>query len=328
MSSPDLSVVIVSFNAREALRDCLVGLAREAADLACETFVIDNASRDGSADLVETEFPQVHLLRSDTNLGFAAANNRVFPLARGRHIALLNPDAVPQAGSLERAVARMDAEPEVGLAGARLVAPDGSWQPSARSFPSALNDLLVLSGLSSRFPRSRFFGRADRTWADPAEAADVDWVPGAFSIIRRDVLQRVGDFDERFFLYYEEVDFCRRIKAAGYVIRYWPDVVVTHRGGECAKSHAEMDFSASGSQLTAWRMRSALLYHRKHGGRPAAWAAAGAETMWYALRAYRNARSGNADRRRKAAESRRRIALMRQAWSDTAGGLISPARPW
>ena len=228
--TPDVSIVVVSFNTRDLLRECLKSLERECAGLRCEVFVVDNNSRDGSADMVEQEFPAVKLTRSTVNLGFAAANNRALPLARGRYIVLLNSDAFFQPGALQLSVSHMDAEREVGLGGARLVGRDGSWQPSARLFPSLLNDFLTFTGLSARFPASRFFGRFDRTWANPSEPADVDWVPGAFSIIRREVFEQLGYFDEAFFLYYEEVDLCRRIKAAGYRIRYWPDLVVTHCG--------------------------------------------------------------------------------------------------
>ena len=158
--------------------------------VASEIFVVDNLSRDGSADMVAAEFPQVRLIRSDCNLGFAAANNRAFEIASGKYIVLLNSDAFLQPGALRRAVEYMDADPRIGLGGARLVGRDGSWQPSARLFPSLLNDFLTLSGLAARYPAFAFFGRFDRTWADQDVAAEVDWVPGAFSIIRAAVLHK------------------------------------------------------------------------------------------------------------------------------------------
>ena len=128
----------------------------------------------------------------------------------------MNSDAFLKPGALALSVEHMEKNPNAGLGGARLVGRDGSWQPGARMFPSTLNDLLMMSGLAANYPASQFFGRADRTWANPSEPAAVDWVPGAYSIIRKDVLDRIGGFDQRFFLYYEEVDLCRRIKAAGY----------------------------------------------------------------------------------------------------------------
>jgi GT2 family glycosyltransferase len=319
--TPDISVVVVSFNTRDLLRECLRSLDQACEGLRCEVFVVDNISRDGSADMVEREFPAVKLIRSTVNLGFAAANNRAFPLVRGRYVVLLNSDAFFHPGALQRSVSHMDAEQEVGLGGARLVGRDGSWQPSARLFPSLLNDFLTLTGLSARFPHSRFFGRFDRTWANPNEAADVDWVPGAFSILRREVLEQVGYFDEAFFLYYEEVDLCRRIKAAGHTVRCWPDVVVTHYGGESSKTVQTLTMSSSGSQLTLWRMRAAFLYFRKHHG-ATAWFARQLEKIWHQLRAWKN---GSSD---KAEESRVIIALLDRAWAETNGGAVSPPRPW
>lgn len=324
-SQPDVSVIVVSFNTRDLLRECLQSLAREAGGVNYETIVVDNASKDGSADMVEREFPEAKLIRSATNLGFAAANNRGFAVAKGRYVVLLNSDAFLQPGALPLAVERMDTDPCIGVGGARLVGRDGLWQPSARMFPSLANDFLTLSGLSAKYPRSHFFGRFDRTWADPNEAAEVDWVPGAFSIIPRDVLESVGYFDESFFLYYEEVDLCRRIKAAGYSVWYWPDVVVLHLGGESSKTVKHLTISSAGSQLTLWRMRSALLYYRKHHGWRGAWLAKELETTWHRLRAGKNAMRSAQN---KANDSSVIVALMQQAWRETKGGRVSPPRPW
>lgn len=323
---PDASVVIVSFNTRDILRTCLASLKRATGDLDIEVIVVDNASHDGSADMVAAEFPGVSLVRSAVNLGFAGGNNAAFGQAHGRHVILLNPDTVLGRDTLDRAIAHMDTAPSVGMAGGRLLNRDGSDEPAARQFPSVFNDFLALSGLAARFPRSRLFGRFDRTWAPVAQPADVDWVPGAFAIIRGEVLAQVGHFDERFFLYYEEVDLCRRIKAAGWRIRYWPDIVVHHWGGESSKTLTDQAISSSGSQLVLWRMRSALLYYRKQHGRLTAWAAAQLEIGWHALRRAKVALiGGNPD---KSAESTQVVSLMRQAWTETAGGRVSPSRPW
>ncbi len=325
---PDLSVVVVSFNTSDLLRKCLQGVDAQAGDLSLEILVVDNASRDASADMVAAEFPHVRLIRSAANLGFAAANNLAFAKARGRYVLLLNPDAVARPGTLARAVARMDASPKVGAAGARLLGPDGSLQPSARCFPSIVDEALTLSGLAARFPQSRFFGRFDRTWADPMQDARVDWVPGAFVIVRREILEAVGNFDEAFFLYYEEVDLCRRISAAGHEIWYWPELVVEHIGGACSKTQQSMNVSRKGTQLTLWRMRSGLLYWRKHHGAIGAWCAATLESAWHRLRARRHVSASSQERRDRYEESMSQVTLMAQAWAETAGGRISPARPW
>ncbi|HKD68681.1 MAG TPA: glycosyltransferase family 2 protein [Candidatus Binataceae bacterium] len=326
--APDVSVVIVSFNTRDLLRECIGTLYRQADGVSLETIVVDNASRDSSAEMIDAEFPEIKLIRSDINLGFAAANNRGFAVARGRYVVLLNSDAFPETDALRRSVEKMDRAPRVGLAGARLIGRDGSWQPSARTFPSVLNDFLALSGLAAKYAHSRFFGRFDRTWADQQQPAQVDWVPGAYSIIRRDLLEQIGYFDERFFLYYEEVDLCRRVKAAGYQVWYWPDVVVVHLGGESSKTVTRLSMSSSGRQLTLWRMRAGYLYYRKHHGFAGAFCAMNAEAQWYRLRALLARRRRDPNSLAKAEDSQLMVAASQQAWRDTRGGLICPPKPW
>ena len=171
-STPDVSMVVVSSNSNDLLRDCLQTLKREAGDITYETLVVDNASRDGSADMLQQEFPAVRLVRSPVNLGFAAGNNRAFHMAQGCYIVLLNSDAFMRPGTLSKAMEHMEKNPDVDLGRGQLVGRDDTWQPSARMFPSSLNDFLMLSGLAAKFPRSRLFGRFDRTWADPLMGSD------------------------------------------------------------------------------------------------------------------------------------------------------------
>ena len=323
----DVSIVIVSFNTREVLRECLESVERESAGLRVEVFVVDNHSSDGSPEMIEREFPQVRLFRSEVNLGFASANNVALEVVRGRYPVLLNSDAFLRAGALALAVQHMDENPAVGLAGARLVGRDDAWQPSARMFPSLLTDFFVMTGLAGKFPRSRVFGSFDRTWADPMVACECDWVPGAFSIIRAEALRKAGLFDPEFFLYSEEVDLCRRIQGAGYKIRYWPDIVVTHIGGESSRQVKSLEMSKVGAQLVLWRMRSTLLYYRKHHGMGAWWAKV-LEIALYRLVMLRNSFTSDSHRQARAREHRKLIAIMNQAWADTQGGRVSPPRPW
>jgi GT2 family glycosyltransferase len=325
--SADVSVVIVSFNTCDLLARCLRTLMQELNGIQAEVFVVDNASSDGSPDMVEAQFPSVRLIRSAVNRGFGAANNIALRQATGRYAILLNSDAFPQPNAFRRAIEHMDADTDVALGGARLIGQDGSWQPSGRLFPSLLNDFLTLSGLSARFPYSSFFGRADRTWADIQRSAEVDWVPGAFSIIRRSVLDQVGLFDEAFFFYYEEVDLCVRLKQAGYRVWYYADVVVVHLGGESSKKVTSQQLSESGVQLAAWRMRSAFIYYRKHHG-PLARAAKELERLWYFGRVLKNRLRHSSPAGNKANESARAIRLLEKAWLETSGGVISPERPW
>ncbi len=326
----EASVVVVSFNTKDILRECLESVERESNGLRIQILVVDNHSSDGSPEMVENEFPRVGVLRSSVNLGFGAANNLAIQAAEGRYVILLNSDAFLGPGSLRLAIRQMNLHREVGLAGARLVGRDFSWQPSARMFPSVVSDILVLTGLAARFPKSRLFGYFDRTWADQLEPAPVDWVPGAFSIVRADVLKSVGLFDPRFFLYSEEVDLCRRIKGAGYEIWYWPDIQVIHIGGESSRQVNDLELSHSGStQLVLWRMRSTLLYYRKHHGAQV-WLVKWLELALYRFSYLRNRFSFDPKRKfsTRASRSQNLAALMQLAWKETKGGRVSPPRPW
>lgn len=330
-----VSVIVVSFNTRDLLRECLTALREECTrlpeGLTAEILVVDNASRDGSADMVAAEFSgpgtPVRLIRSDVNLGFGVANNRAIEAAEGRYLVLLNSDAFFHSGALARAIDHMEIDPSAGVGGARLVGRDGAWQPAARMFPSILRDAFVLTGLAARYPHSRLFSAAERTWADPAVPAEVDWVTGAFMILRRAALEKTGLFDPAFFLYCEEVDLCRRVKNAGFCVRYWPDIVVTHLHGESSRQVGEQVFSENESQVVLWRMRSMLLYYRKHHG-ATVWLARWLEEGLYALRFLRNRFSRTPRRRERAREAVMLLRLLRQAWKETRGGRVSPPSPW
>ncbi|MBB6142786.1 hypothetical protein HNQ77_000724 [Silvibacterium bohemicum] len=324
---PDVSILIVSFNTRVVLRECLESIERESAGLNVEISILDNNSVDGSPEMVERDFPHVRLVRSHVNLGFGAANNAALEGSRGRYIVLLNSDAFLCPDSLRLAVRHMDENPRAGLAGGKLVGRDFSWQPSARMFPGLLSDLSVMTGLAARYPKSRVFGYFDCTWADQSVPSEVDWVPGAFSIIRSDVLDKVGFFDPAFFLYSEEVDLCRRIKAAGYQVWYWPDINVIHIGGESSRQVKTLEMSSTGAQLVLWRMRSTLLYYRKHHGAKV-WLTKAMEQTLYRLTALRNSFSKDPRRKARAREYRNLAVLMQRAWQETRGGRVSPPRPW
>lgn len=321
----DLSILIVTYNSRRLIDPLLAHLRQELAHLDAEVVLVDNASYDGTADQVRAAHPWVRVIRSATNLGFAAGNNLAAQHARGRHLLLLNPDALPAPGALARGITLMDQHPQAGLCGGELRGTDGSRQPSARMFPTLRDEFFTLAGLAARHPTSRLFGRLDRRWADPEQAALVDWIPGAFVFIPAAVWARLGGFDERFFMYYEEVDLCRRMRAAGLQVHYWPALKATHIGGASARTVVQAQVSKTGSQLERWRMRSALLYYRKHHGPAAAALAHALERGWHRLRQLKARLQG---RDGCAAEFDAHCRQLVQAWHDTAGGQRCPARPW
>lgn len=321
----DLSVLIVTYNSARLIDTLLERLRPEVQALGGEVIVVDNASTDGTAERVRERHPWVKLVASAVNLGFAAGNNLAARHAGGRYLLLLNPDAMPAPGALARGVELMDRHPQAGLGGGELRAADGSRQPSARMFPTLRDELFTLAGLAARWPRSRLFSRLDRRWADPERAALVDWLPGAFVFIPARQFARLGGFDERFFMYYEEVDLCRRLREAGLAIHYWPELKAVHIGGESARTVAGERISRSGSQLESWRMRSGLLYYRKHHGAGGALGLHCIERGWHRLRQWKAQLRGE---RQRAAEFSAHCAQLIRAWRDTAGGRRSPVRPW
>jgi GT2 family glycosyltransferase len=324
---PDISILIVSFNTRSILRECIAAIPRSSDGPSLEVIVVDNGSRDGSLEMVRTDFPWVKTIQSEVNLGFGGANNRAYQEATGDYIVLLNSDAFLAPDSLRISLQKMKDDPTVGLAGGRLVGRSGELQPSARLFPNLTRQFLMMSGLADRFPRSKFFGQADRTWADPMQAAEVDWVPGAYSIISSKALEKIGFFDPAFFLYFEEVDLCLRIKKAGYKIMYWPAIEVVHIGGESSRQVNTLEMSQSGAQLVLWRMRSTLLFFRKHSG-IAAFGICWLEIIWCRLRVFRNRMRGTSQAQVEARTQAGLANMMKRAWRETSGGRISPPQPW
>jgi GT2 family glycosyltransferase len=228
----DCSIVIVSWNVCDLLRACLRSLPAAAGpDLQTETVVVDNASTDGSAGMVQAEFPQVRLLIQPVNRGFTGGNNRGIAAARGRTVLLLNPDTEMRPGSLAALVGYLDAHPGVGLVGPRLLNSDGSPQSSRRRFPTIGTAMIESTPLQPFLARLGALRRNYLHEPTEDEEQEVDWVTGASMLARREVLAAVHGFDPGYFMYSEELDLCRRIRRAGWRIAYVPDAVVVHHGG-------------------------------------------------------------------------------------------------
>lgn len=230
MTTPRLSVVVVSWNTRDVLADCLASVRRQLAGVAHETIVVDNASSDGSAEMVATAFPEVHLLRNAENVGFGRACNAGMDAARGPWVLLLNSDARLVDASIVRLLDQLEARPEVALAGPRIVGLDGRLQPSAHRFGTlrrlVLEELGLYKLLSRRRTAALFLGGY---WAH-GEERFVDWVTGACMVVRREAFVRTGGFDARIFLYGEDEEWCRRIRRAGFEVLFSPSAEVVHAG--------------------------------------------------------------------------------------------------
>ncbi|NGX42810.1 MAG: N-acetylglucosaminyl-diphospho-decaprenol L-rhamnosyltransferase [Chlamydiae bacterium] len=326
LDTPAVSIIVLTYNTKELIQRCLDSLLEASTGLDVEIIVVDNGSTDNAIPELSSKYQTVKFVKIDNNVGFGGGNNVGIQQAKGSYIVLLNSDAFFHSGALATAIKHMIENPTIGLGGAQLVKEDGSWLPSARLFPSVLNHFLMISGLANKFPRSRFFGRMDRSWDISNKIVEVDWVPAAFSIIRRDVLNKVGTFDKRFFLYFEEVDLCKRIKAAGYSVCYFPDVVVTHLCGKTTSQEKDQVFSKVGAQLVLPNLHSTFLYYYKHKGFIGAWAIRELLLWWHRLRHLKNRLSKSALSQKKVVESVNYIELIKTAWEDTNGGRVPPKK--
>ena len=265
MSTRDLTVVILNYNTRDHLRVCLDALRREGSTTAsdppgpisAEIIVVDNDSRDHSADMAEAEYPWVTVIRSGRNGGFAYGNNIALRQANGAAVMLLNPDTETPPGSIKSLYDHLQAHPEAGVVGPKLLREDGSMHMACRrSFPSPPVSLYRLTGLARLFPSSPRFGAYNLTYVDPNVELEVDSVCGACMLVRREAIEQAGLLDECFFMYGEDLDWCWRIKEAGWTVRYVPGSVVKHQHGGSSRRRPIR---------TTWHFFHAMdLFYRKH----------------------------------------------------------------
>jgi N-acetylglucosaminyl-diphospho-decaprenol L-rhamnosyltransferase len=236
----DLSIVTVSYNTRELLRGCLASVfSTPGFALQYEVIVVDNASSDGSAAMVRDDFHQVRLLANAENVGFAAGSNQGIRASSGRYVILLNPDTTTAPGSLEKMVALMERQREVGVVGPKLLYPDGRFQHSAFTFPTLPMIFLDFFPLNHRLVNSRLNGRYPLALYEKGQPFPIDHPLGAALMVRRPVLEQVGLLDERFFMYCEEIDWCLRIKRAGWEIVCDPGAEICHYVGRSTSQFRE-----------------------------------------------------------------------------------------
>lgn len=319
----ETSIIIVSFNTKELLRKCIIEAINAAENLNYEIIVVDNNSKDGSGDMVKKEFPEIVFIQSGANIGFGAANNLGFKKAGGKYIVLLNSDAFIIGDSLKISLDKIKSDSRIGLVGGKLRGEKNEWQPSARTFPSIINDLFILSGLSDKYKTSKLFGKPDMTYKNQEEEFECDWVPGAFSIIRREAIEG-NIFDERYFLYSEEVDMCLQLKRRGWKILYCPEIEVIHLGGASTSFFSDKLVSKLGMQMTLWRLQSQYLYYRKNFGFFKSLSSKYLEQIWNYLRYKKNIKKNP----KKAKESKIILELIKKAWKNTNSGIFSPEKPW
>jgi GT2 family glycosyltransferase len=272
----DISVVIVNWNTCDILRDCLKTIYEQTRHVAFEVIVVDNASSDGSPEMVRVEFPQVVLLANPTNAGYATANNQGIRIAQGRFVLVLNSDTLILDRALDKILAFVEAHPEVGVLGCRVRNRDGTLQPTCFMFPSVLNMFLFATCLNQLFARSRFFGRERMTWWKRDDVRAVDVVTGCFMLVRQEAIRQVGLMDEDFFMYGEETDWCYRFRQAGWKVMFSPCAEIIHLGGASSARVA--------NEMTLQLKAGVLQFMHKHRSRPAYVAACGLMGLFLAAR--------------------------------------------
>ncbi|HEB61744.1 MAG TPA: glycosyltransferase family 2 protein, partial [Bacteroidetes bacterium] len=232
----DVSIIIVNYNVRYFLEQCLISVYKSVKNLNVEIFVVDNDSVDNSVEVVKNKFPDVKLIDNKQNLGFAKANNQALKIAKGKYVLLLNPDTLVEEDTLIKSFEYMENNPDTGALGVKLIDGEGEFLPeSKRGFPTLSSSFYRLTGLSKLFPKSRTFNQYNLGFLDEDEISEVDVLSGAFMFIRRDILKNVGLLDEDFFMYGEDIDFSYRIKKAGYKVVYFPKTKIVHFKGESTK---------------------------------------------------------------------------------------------
>jgi GT2 family glycosyltransferase len=254
----DVSVSIVNYNAREYLDRCLTSLYRNIMRHSFEVIVVDNSSNDGSTDLVRGKFPAAKLIVNSSNFGFIKANNIGIKNSRGRYVMCLNNDTEVLDSSIDKLIDFMDSNPDAGVSGPKLLNSDGTLQMQCRrGFPTLSNSLFYFSGLNRLFPRSKLFGGYLLTYLDDKNTVEVDSLCGAAMIVRREVIDKIGLMDESYYMYGDDIDWCYRIKKAGWKVYYLPDSEIVHYGGR------------GGSRRQSYRNifefhRAMAVFYRKH----------------------------------------------------------------
>ena len=250
--TPTVSVIVVSYNAREHLERCLEAVTGEH-----EVIVVDSGSTDGSRELVRERFPAVRLVEPAENRGYGAGCNEGMRVASGRWLLLLNADAWPAENAVERLVAFAEERPRLGIAGPRLLNPDGTLQPSVRGFPTAWRLATEYVFLRKLAPRARALNAFYGAGFDHRAPLAAEFLMGAVLLVRRDAVDEVGGFDERFFMFSEEVDLCHRMRAADWTVEFCPDAEFVHVGG--ASTRLEW------GRMYREQLRGHLLFLAKHG---------------------------------------------------------------
>jgi len=259
----DLSICIVNWNVKDLLKACLGSIYTNTKDISFEVIVVDNNSSDESIRMIKSDFPRVKLIENKINAGFTKANNQAIKIAQGRHIMILNPDTEVVDNALNKMVRFMESRRDCGALGCKLLNTDGSLQMSCRAFPGL--EVMFYSSLflDQLFPKSRIFGKYLMTWWDFNDVREVDQPMGAALMIRKEVFDKIGLFDENLFIWFDEVDLLYRIKKAGWKIYFTPEAQIKHHLSQSFKQWKSVPQMINGAIM--WR-KSRNYFFKKHKG--------------------------------------------------------------
>jgi GT2 family glycosyltransferase len=231
----DVSIIVVAWNVRQLLYNCLKSVYDQTEGIDFEVIYVDNASEDGSVEMVTKEFPKTHIITNEENRGFIKANNQGLEIAKGRYLLLLNSDTVVLDNAIAKTIRFAGVHPEAAVVGCKVLNPDGALQRHCFMFPSVLNMFLSVTYLYKIFPESKFFGRERMTWWNFNDVREVETVSGCFSLVRREAIKQVGLMDDAYFVYGDDIDWCFRFKKNGWKIMFTPDAEVIHYNGQSTK---------------------------------------------------------------------------------------------
>ncbi len=258
MATIDVSICIVTLQARDYLRDCLNSLNIDCSQYSREIIVVDNRSEDGTVEMLRRDFQSVMVIENDGNEGFVRPMNQAIRSAQGRFLLLLNPDTLIPPGSVDTLINFMEEHPEAGICGPKVLNEDGTLQkPCRRGEPTPMAVISYFTRLDGLFPHQKLFGGYLLGYLDEDEINQVDGVSGSCMLIRREVVDKIGYLDERFFAYQEDADFCHRTRQAGWKVYYVPTAKITHFGGRGGSRVQPV------RAILAWHF-SYLAYYRKH----------------------------------------------------------------
>ncbi|MFJ8457695.1 glycosyltransferase family 2 protein [Lysinibacillus xylanilyticus] len=253
----DLSVVIVNYNTKKLTIDCIQSVLKSKSNFQYDIFVVDNASSDGSVEQIKSKFPHVHVISNKENVGFSKANNQAIKACSSRYVLLLNSDTIVNENTLDEMICYMDEETNVGAVGCEVNLPDGTLDKAChRGFPTPEASLYYMIGLAKKFPNSSKYNSYHKSYMNMHEVHDIDCLVGAFMMVRREAFEQVGLLDEEFFMYGEDIDWCYRIKEAGWRIVYNPTVSIVHYKGASSRRKP--------FKIVYEFHRAMYLFHKKH----------------------------------------------------------------